>query len=433
MSEEKGTPTPAQLQGYTNEAPSEEAVNAHHEGAHAEPSNPENDNLDHDSSHVVPTGDEEMPVGGAGDHKKSLKSIYNKSRTQREKVVTQEAEGNVDVAMVNAMVAEASGGDVPDEAEPEGFDTNRETRPELRGEDQGQPPQVEPDPQPPETTDPEPPASARDALPEYDPEDTVEVKVLGATYQVPRQDVDDAGGVAAYQKQRAANIRFQEAATLEKRARQQLEEQPVQQQADLPTPDGETADADREALREELLDTVANGSEEDIDSWIDKRIAARQQRQASPQPSTPPSEPPPTTEGEDSLERQWREEVAEANEMMNRDFPDIMGNVDLRVAATAEFNRIKTLPSSYGRTQSELAREAAGLVRKRQSAIDRNTAQPDPVEAERQTRIERKRAMPQTSRAAQVQAPNVTTERKVPSAKEHIARLRRKSGQDLTG
>lgn len=88
---------------------------------------------------------------------------------------------------------------------------------------------------------------------------------------------------------------------------------------------------------------------------------------------------------------------------------------------------------SEGRTQKDMARESAEYVRSlgRRVLGDQTTEVPK-IEQERQTRIKRKRRLPQPSRADSP-APDTSrkTEEIVPTRKEHFMHLRRAGGHDL--
>jgi hypothetical protein len=88
-----------------------------------------------------------------------------------------------------------------------------------------------------------------------------------------------------------------------------------------------------------------------------------------------------------------------------------------------------TNPQNEGRTQKEMARESAEYVRSlgKRLLTDPPKSQ---VEQQRQTRIARKRKLPQPSRADTPAAAQPKQEKHIPSAKEHFMRLRKMQGHD---
>lgn len=389
-----------------------------------------------DPSAIVPKGDEANPVSGPK-HSEATKVLYEKSRRNRDLVTRGDADGSPDVARVRALQAEAAGGEEPEN----GIDTNanmdeyerKELARMMAEEAAGTPaPAGEKEGEPGSTKQ-----IADEELPDPEEQRMISVKILGKDYEVPQQDIDDAGGVAAYQKNRAATIKLQRAATAEQAAlksKQEAEELLARgQQKDDPSKDG-LSKADIKALRAEMMDTVIDGSEEDIDAWIENKILARaaSAAEASKDPQTPESSAKPAkvkTETQAELERQIEEDRVEANTMMREEYTDIMSDPELISLAQQRFNVIKANPDNEGRSYKELAREAADHVRQ----LGRRLMQgerPNPVERERQTRIDRKRTLPQSSRA-DATAPSSEPETKsnnVPTRREHLQRLRQRAG-----
>jgi len=393
---------------------------------------------------VVPKGDEDMPSSNAM-HDESMKSLYEKSRKNRELVTREDAAGTPDVAMLQRLHAEAAGGKEPtvelDTNTPDRFaeDRGEETREqymerlrreaEERGDEQehGQ-----------GDTGKEIQPSAKDALPADDSDITVDVVVLGRTLSVPKQDVDDAGGVEAYQKSRSATIKLQRAATLEERARALLTQsktEPPQSgaQQDDPSTDG-LSDADIDSLHEEMMDVVVDGTVDEMKAWLQKRLLKPKTQPKPAAPSTESVEAAPQVKSDSEAAKELREQYerdrVEANTMMQSDYKDIMADPELLALAQQRFKTIKANPNSEGRTQKEMAREAANFVRNLGKRLNHKPQASD-IEVERQTRIERKRNLPQPSRADSRQQPKPSQTNKVPTRKEHFMRLRQRAGQDL--
>ena len=231
-------------------------------------------------------------------------------------------------------------------------------------------------------------------------------------------------------------MKLQRAATLEQRAFKALEaaqaaheEQP---QADPPS-DGQ-GEADIDSLRDELMDTVIQGTEDDINKWIEDKLRPAKTSTPTPEAPTPAVvAEPPTSETQELLARQFEDDREDTNAMMRSEYRDIMGDPELTQLAQQRFNVLRTREDSEGRTQKDMARESAEYVRSlgRRVLGDQTTEVPK-IEQERQTRIKRKRRLPQPSRADSP-APDTSRENEeiVPTRKEHFMRLRRAGGHDL--
>jgi len=393
---------------------------------------------------VVPTGDEVAPVPQTR-HDSGLKALFDKSRKNRDLVSREDEKGIPDVQMINQLVAEASGGKEPEH----GIDTNRRSPLERVDEDEEaiveQEEEEEIEARKPEVKNVK--EDAPRSLPKVDPDARVSVKILGEYYDVPQQDIDDAGGLVTYQKNRAATIRLQRAATLEQKALQQVRavQEPPQQVKPDPSTDGQ-GEADISSLREELLDTVVNGDEKDIDAWLEKKIASRKSAETkapTPQPSPQATEPPALTETQEELQRQYDEDIADTNRMMNKEFPDLMrggqpnaSELERRRLSDAQeyFRVLNNDPHNEGRSQREMAREAAYRARRIVYPEEQGREKPPlpEMERERQMRIERKRKLVQPSRADTPAPSGQKQAKKVPSRKEHLMRLRRAAGQEIT-
>lgn len=421
------------LKGYTNQPMSEddriEALET------KEPA------LVPDGETVVPTGDEKFPVGST-DPREARKALYDKARKNRSTLISRDAEGSADVELINRMNAEAAGGEAPTTE----IDTNRRGRNDADDYDEriaaarmmqeGQAEarrKKEEKVAEPEVVKKEE-GGAPDSLTKGDESATVSVVILGNEYAVPQQDIDDAGGLAAYQKNRSATIKLQRAATLEQRAHQALKEleQRGSQQTEDPSTDG-LDEADIEGLKEKLLDAVLNGTEEDVNEAISDIAKSR------PEPTKPPSTKPAVnrpepskeikTETQEELRQQFEADMRDANDMMRSEFKDIMDDPDALELARRNFNALAANPANEGRTQKEMAREAALKVRKFWSRWGKEQPRNE-IETERQTRIERKRKLPQPSGADAPAPSTAQPETHIPSRREHFMRLRRMQGHE---
>jgi hypothetical protein len=395
---------------------------------------------DIDPEAIVAKGDEEVPVGTNTASADALKSLYKKGRQNRELTNRVDADGAPDVERLQQLYAWA-GQEMPEGIAPKNFDTNKPDRfnedrggesaeqyaERLEQEEQERLQQID-------NTGAEIPVTK--VLPEIQNDAMVEVVVLGRTLTVPQQDIDDAGGKSAYQKNRAATIRLQRAATLESKAQQKLklnEEQQYGVQLDDPSTDGQS-DVDIDSLHEEMMDVVVDGTVDEMKAWMKEKLKPKAPP-VKPQASTPTRSPEEArikeSEIQEELRQQFEADRVEANEMMQTEYVDIMRDPDLLGLAQQRFNVIKTNPNNEGRSQKEMAREAAQFVRTIGKRLSGDYIKPDPIEKDRQERIERKRQLPQQSRADR-QAPSAAPQtRQVPTRKEHFLRLRQRAGHDL--
>jgi hypothetical protein len=396
--------------------------------------------LEADPEVKVAKGDEEQPVSGT-DHDAAMLTLYAKGRRNRKLMTREDAEKTSDVAMMQHMVDMASGGDVdPDEVAQE-LDTNRDMDEEERAELARLTAEEEGDPEKPEVAAVEekeelPEKDEAASLSQIDPDAKVTVKILGREYEVPQQDVDDAGGIEIYQKSRAANVRLQRAATFEQKALKTLEKaarlNEIQPQPD--PPDGGPDEADIDSLRDELMDTVIEGTEDDINKWLKAHTglaAPSTPKPEAPTPAVVTQAIPAPTETQEELARQFNDDRQETNDMMRTTYSDVNDDPELRSLAQQRFQLLITRADSEGRTQKEMARESAEYVRSLGKRILGDKAPPiSDLERERRTRIERKRVLPQPSRA-DTHAPDTREkEKSVPTRGEHIQRLRRHAGQE---
>ena len=398
--------------------------------------------LEPDPDVVVATGEEDAPTA-TGSHKQTMNHLFEKSRKNRDLV--RRNEGDVSVQQVEALYAWAGQENPEGEAPPE-IDTNKPDRfsedrggeseehytarliaeqeaADAAGEGEGDP------------AGKEKLKTSPDSLQEGDPDAMVEVVILGRNLEVPQQDIDDAGGIQAYQKGRSATIRLQRAATLETKAQSTLDEIENRQVVAQPDADLSTdglSDADIDSRYDGMMGVVAEGTPEEIKEWIGESLR--------PQVVTQPIADNPTvsqevavvkTETQEELDAQFAADRVEANDMMVEEFHDIMEDPELLGLAQQRFNVIKTNPLNEGRSQKEMARESATFVRSLGKRINGTYSKPNPAEVERKTRVERKRAMPTQTRADRRSPDQAPKQKTVPSRKEHFQRLRNAAGHDL--
>lgn len=279
------------------------------------------------------------------------------------------------------------------------------------------------------------------------------VVIYGREYKVPTRDIEAAGGLKAYQTSRAANIRFAEAATLRKkvaREQQELErrkqeldqrakELEQQQTARTSSEDDEPPNQgahenreDRETKVKSIVKRIYGGNEEeaakaieDILDSVDHRPALSAQEVADMVLSR-------LKEEQEQSQRSAKDEAAEAdqirreeerkqvNHLMRTEFDDVMADPILKDFALVQYRKRMADPNNVGRDAVDIAREA-GLAARRVSISD--------PERELESRRREKRDKPPETSARRTAEPE--QERKPPSTKAHIERLRKRAGQQV--
>lgn len=399
---------------------------------------------------VVPTGDEENPVSSVP-QEEALKAIYKKSRKDRSIITRADEEENPDAEMISKMVAES--------ADEEEFEHTKTVIDLDARKDHGKSEDDEEidDPEYVENIDHERLAREQEddeIIPEQEVKDEsgaekieeidqkpvkhldyevidgkVKALVEGVEYLVPATDVESAGGIVQYQMNRAANIRFQKAATFGKALQKEKEELAKRPQpdstaeGDLPAKDDLSKKAELvSSLREKLLDAALDGTEEDVDSVIEELLTAEK-----PEPKTQdsPVETGPAASDQVVAEYEagYKLDRANANRMLATDYSDVMEDKDLRKIAHSKYLELQADPNSVGRTAVEMAREAGNFVRRLSKSPRTSTTTHD---TELEARRVKKRVLPQGSEA---RTRHVPTETKKPrSNRDYIRELRRKQG-----
>jgi len=398
---------------------------------------------------IVQTGDEDIPTSEGGKQEDSLKAIYKKSRKDRSLVTRADEENNPDAEMVAKMVEESQ-----DEGEFEHTATdaiNLDERKEhgvVEGEEEIKDDefvkQIDHDTLKAEQElDDDPKVEVIkevakvekiDQKPvkdlDYEVNDgTVKAVIEGIEYIVPAADIESAGGLIQYQMNRAANIRFQKAATFGKALQKEREELAQQQhgstaKGDLPDKDDLSEKAELvKTLREKVLDAALDGTESDVDSVIEELLASKKKLPAQTQDSPVGSDPLASDQVVTEYETVYKLGRAEANRMLSTDYSDIMDNKDLRKIAHSKYVELESDPRSVGRTAVEMAREAGDFVRRLSGGTKVKTTEHD---AELAARRVKKRVLPQGSEA---RTRHVPTETKKPrSNKAYIQDIRRRQG-----
>lgn len=388
---------------------------------------------------VVQTGEEEEPSSNPGEHHNDIKAIYQKGRENRELVTRQDEEEMPDAAMVAKMVAEAADDEEFDHGDREGVDLNeRKDRFDAEQEEEGDgdPEYVENvDHEAPDKEEPAPtttPAPAREPEKNLDYEAVdgkVTVKIEGMEYEVPEADIKAAGGKAAYQQNRASNIRFQKAATYGKALQKEREEFAQQQldspaKGDLPVEDDLSNEAELvKTYTNRLLDAAIDGTETDVEQVVAEVLSTTKRVPQEPDNSTSVEQPRPSDKVVEDYEASYRLDRANANRMLIDEYSDIMLDNDLKGIAHQRYEALSSDPRNIGRTAVEMAREAGDYVRRLTNTKPPvHTRQAKELEARR----DKKRVLPQRSQARTTSKAQET--KKPRSSRQYIQDLRKKQG-----
>lgn len=282
----------------------------------------------------------------------------------------------------------------------------------------------------------------------------VDVVIYGRTYSVPQRDIDKAGGLEAYQRIRAANIRFQEAAATRKRAQRQeqelkkREEELKKLEKELKERSSRTASKDAEppatgaheeaetkdrAVKvKEIVDGIFSGKEADAEAAIQKILDSVESRPSLSAEQVADMVLEKLNSEQQQSEQQTQDDEEQAffqeskrrvNQVMREEYSDVMAVPLLRNVALMRFQELRNDPANAGRDWADLAREAGDQAKKIQVT--------DP-EREIETRTAEKRGMPARS-TARDRARSDDGKAKPPSNKSHIERLRQRAGLKQPG
>lgn len=222
----------------------------------------------------------------------------------------------------------------------------------------------------------------------------VDVVLFGRSYKVPQADIDRAGGLEAYQKTRAADIRLQEAAALEQRMRlrqremdqqraserdqekeagnRQTSTQPASDGKELPGQDAQNA-PDRKEKVQKIVKRMFSGREDQVSEAVEEILdssAARPEisAEAVAQQVLAKLKEDQAKADQQSAEATWKaqfeEQRREVNELMSGEFNDVNSHPILRNVAQAAFKEARERPENQGRRLVDMAREAGELARK---------------------------------------------------------------------
>lgn len=263
----------------------------------------------------------------------------------------------------------------------------------------------------------------------------VTIKVYGEERRVPKSEVDEAGGIAAYQKAVAAT---EKARIQEERARLQAEEQRILRIAEnvrngldehgqplapkLP-PQGVPA-IGREAL-EATVKGLYSGDAEEAAAALEKLVTQIQGRQGTANEVSP--EIVRAVEARVLERMQEREtlrseekDVQEANRIFREDFKDIANDPEMMLWAKGLANTLSQDPKYQGKSRAEIARTVGNRIREKLGR---------PLQrSELDSRRDLKRTLPSsTSGSGRVpaQEPN-----RFPTNADYIQQLRRNSGSN---
>jgi len=278
----------------------------------------------------------------------------------------------------------------------------------------------------------------------------VDVVVYDRTHKVPKRDIDAAGGLKAYQMNRASNVRFQQAAAIKQKSDRQLqeikarEEELARREKELSqhtsrnpssVPDEELPDqgaqekaVERSDKVKSIVDRIFSGKEEDaaraVEEILDsvearpslsadavakmvlEQLHSEQRQQQTSQRSTE----------QDEFAAMQEDNRKRVNHTMRTEYADVMANPLKKNLALLRYQHLVNDPNNAGRDPADIAREAGDQARK--VMID------DP-DAELENRRAEKRNMPRETSARQTVTPQ--QEKRPPSVKSHIERLRQRA------
>lgn len=293
--------------------------------------------------------------------------------------------------------------------------------------------------------------------------DLVDVVIYGRTYKVPKKDIDRAGGIEAYQRTRAANLRMEEAAKIERRLEQRRKElrereqeltdrerklneagksheqppaqtgpeghEPPDKGAQQKRGNEEGSEVSKEERVSRIVKRMYSGKEEEAAAAIDEILSSVDSKsQLSPeavaklvlqQLNEQKQEEEQRRRHDDEERRKAAEESnrRRVNDVMVNEYRDVLGDEDKLVIARSRFEKLKADPTNATRDPEDLAREAGEYARQ---------VRVEPVSKEISRRELEKQNMARESSASGKAAE--ASEQKVPSPKSHIERLRKRAG-----
>lgn len=298
--------------------------------------------------------------------------IYSKAKQTRETEIQQSVEAmDADQKrQYDRMIAEAGGG--PD---PFAEDEDQETeQPQAAGKAE----------KPKANGSQQPAKAATQTEPELDePAETVTITVYGMQETVPRAEVEAAGGVEAYQKNRAADEKLKRLTTYEaslrdydrqlaeRAARKDREQTPARVSTERTDPsltDDPISAADEQELAAKIVQGMFSGDEEQATKLLAQSLASLKRDAARAVQSQRTAEPVASEPGQTHTAQPSAAEVAEsrardeANAVFAKEFTDLQTPV-LRSAVLDMVKQVAADPIMRGRPLAEITREAGMRVR----------------------------------------------------------------------
>lgn len=367
--------------------------------------------------------------------------IYAKAKRQQEQEIAQnlDAMSPEDRMQYDRMVAEAGGGPDPYAAEETPPDTPEQAAQAQQQEAQAQPAQQ----QTPQSADP---ALASN-------EETVSIIVYGMREEVPRSDVEAAGGIEAYQKNRAADEKLRRLTTYEASLRD-LDRQ-LQDQADRirrsppardpaggtdPSPTDDPNSADEKELAAEIVKGFYSGDEEEA---IEKLSSAFSRLKSGVTGATRPTLPEQPAAQQQYYPQQPAQrgpsqtDMNEANAVFANEFGDLQTPV-LRSAVLAMVGEVQREPLMRDRPLAEVTREAAMRVRADVKGV--RPEQPQtyrestvPTDLGERMQLKSRTVVAPLHQASQRAPTGEADEPQYPSNSEYVQQMRSRRNQPRTG
>jgi hypothetical protein len=183
---------------------------------------------------------------------------------------------------------------------------------------------------------------------------TVKVKVFGEEFDVPQAEVDEAGGLAVYQKQRAADVQFKKANEVMEQARREREQLMQFYAQHFQTQPRPQQNAQQIALRKaELLDQML------YSGTTQERLAAYEEmNKLNAQP---------TVDADQIRQRTLLEfDIKVAANQFKTEFADVLANPDLMQLARFKeqqmMNGLRDVPSDWNVHYRKIGNELRALV-----------------------------------------------------------------------
>jgi hypothetical protein len=211
-------------------------------------------------------------------------------------------------------------------------------------------------------------------------EEFVTIKVYGEERRAPKADVERAGGVAAYQKTAAADVKLQRAA--EREAAIKAEEQRLLRIAEnlrngldengqpfAPKPPSPGVPVSKEAL-EGTVKALYSGDADEATEALGRLIEQIGSRQGTSNPVSPEIVSAVQARVLDEWERRERakeelSDVEKANQVFQESFKDIADDPEMMIWAKAMAMRLTADPDYQGKSRAEIAFEVGNRIRER--------------------------------------------------------------------